>query len=169
MSSQNIDFNSAVVLTPPPSPMSEALLNIMYTWHGLPKELVQDHFEKCKKACSLAYCVYRKQKTSYKESHDAFVSEIETLKEENSVLTTRVRELEEIHSRCNDRLEEVLSNYNSLRNRYRRLLGDSLHQGIPVLRPIQPRELNNDFAAVASQVVSSRKRRRRRSELENLL
>jgi predicted nuclease with TOPRIM domain len=184
----SINFDTDVVLNPPPSIMSEALLHVMSTWNGLPKDLCGEHFQNCMQACSRVYKIYRDLKRcistvddekhhllervkELEDDNETMEQKMKDLEGENETLEQRIKELliavDETHSRGNERLEELQSQYNALRNRYRRLLGQSLH-GIPQLRPIQPRSLQNDFVS-ASQVLPTRRRKRRVSELENLL
>lgn len=161
--SHNIEFSA-----PGPTPVVQALIDVMESWNGLPKSVCEKHYEDCKNKCGVVYRLYHQDKKMYTKKHADIVQSYKELEDQNMLLINQNKEYEEVISRLKDKQEEILCNYNGLRNRYRRLLGQT--NNIPQLRPVSARNLNPEFAALATVVVTPpRNRRRRRSEFENLL
>lgn len=159
----NIEFSA-----PGPTPVVQALIDVMESWNGLPKSVCEKHYEDCKNKCGVVYRLYHQDKKIYTKKHADIVQSYKELQDQNMLLINQNKEYEEVISRLKDKQEEILCNYNGLRNRYRRLLGQT--NNIPQLRPISARNLNPEFATLATVVVTPpRNRRRRRSEFENLL
>jgi hypothetical protein len=161
--SYNIEFSA-----PGPTPVVQALIDVMESWNGLPKSVCEKHYEDCKNKCGVVYRLYHQDKKIYTKKHADIVQSYKELQDQNMLLINQNKEYEEVISRLKDKQEEILCNYNGLRNRYRRLLGQT--NNIPQLRPVSARNLNPEFATLATVVVTPpRNRRRRRSEFENLL
>jgi hypothetical protein len=166
--SYNIEFSA-----PGPTPVVQALIDVMESWNGLPKSVCEKHYEDCKNKCGVVYRLYHQDKKIYTKKHADIVQSYKELQDQNMLLINQNREYEEVISRLKDKQEEILCNYNGLRNRYRRLLSQHV-SSIPQLRPVSARNLNPEFANLATLATivappPRRNRRRRRSEFENLL
>jgi hypothetical protein len=150
MTELHVSFDTNV--SPPPSPVTEALLDVMTCWHNLPKSICGESFEKAKVKCGVVYRLHKQEKNAWLDAnqkltglyreleHDNMVlqethqKEYNKLVDDNKILEERLDRLETHYVELSDKHTEVLCNYNSLRNRYRRLLGQTVNQ-IPQLRP----------------------------------
>jgi hypothetical protein len=165
MSMQEIIDNQYPNIEGHVSPITEGLLRVMLTWNGLPKELVQTHFLDCKEKCGIVYRHYKCYKSicqdKLKVQEDEAQAAYTELQDKYNLLEIRCSELESIHARLSEKHEEVLCNYNALRNKYRRLLIPQVAQ----LRPRRPVVRNLAF----TYPLTTERRKKRKTELGNLL
>jgi len=141
------------------------LIEVIETWNGLPRCVVEARYQDCIDKCAIVYRHYKQQKRRMLTELETLTGLNTDLGNENTTLQRRLSELEHLFSREHDKLEEVLCSYNALLNKHRRLIGSI---PIPILQPIQrpasARNLSVSFPLQSSVL----KKQRRRSECELL-
>jgi len=166
MSTQEIIDNQYPELEGNVSPITEGLLRVMLTWNGLPKDLVESHFLDCREKCGIVYRHYKCYKSICQDKFKVQEAEAQAayteLEEKYNLLEIRCSELESIHARLSEKHEEVLCNYNALRNKYRRLLA-------PQVAQLRPRRALCARNLAFTYPLTTERRKKRKTELGNLL